>query len=130
MTFNASIPQSTDNISTSQGQLLTNNQFLGSTAGRTANGFYIMPNGLIFNWGLANVSNGSSGTDITFNQAYTNSANVFNIQLTIVKNTSTGQGGSTRSIFVNPGSITTTKFTAKLVSSDTPLPVYWFAIGF
>lgn len=127
MTFNANIPQSTDLISNSQADLLANNQFLGDTTGAVANGYYNLPNGLIIQWGSATVSNGSSGTKISFNVPFATA--VYSIQMTIQKNTSTGQGGSARSVFVNPGSETTTAFTAKLVSGDATNPVYWFAIG-
>lgn len=127
MTFNASIPQSTDLISNSQADLLANNQFLGSTTGNSANGYYKLPNGLILQWGSETVSNASGGTSITFPTSFATA--VYSIQLTIQKNTSTGQGGSARSAFVNPGSETTTAFTAKLVSGDATNDVYWFAIG-
>ncbi len=127
MTFNANIPQPTDLISNSQSDLLANNQFLGNTTGAVANGYYKLPNGLIIQWGSATVSNGSPGTSISFNTPFATA--VYSIQMTIQKNTSTGQGGSARSAFVNPGSETTTAFTAKLVSGDATNPVYWFAIG-
>jgi len=103
-------------------------QFLGSTTGNAANGYYKLPNGLIMNWGTGSVPNTAVGLPITFNQAY--STVVYGIFLQILKNTSTGQGGATRTAYVKPGaSLTTSGFTALLVSSDTPLDIYWFAIG-
>ena len=129
-TFNNIIPQPNDNISTSQAQILGNFQFLGDTTGNTVSpnpGFYKLPNGLIMQWGLISVSNATPGTPISFATNF--SVGIYSIQMTIQKNSSTGQGGSTRSVYVHPGSESITGFTAQLVSTDASNPVYWFVIG-
>lgn len=72
MAYQSNIPQAGDNISKSQGDILANFQYLGSTAGNTSpKGFYTLPNGLIVNWGKTAIPNMSSGqfTD-TFSQPY------------------------------------------------------------
>lgn len=128
MTWNNTQPSSTQLISAGQGTILNNFQFLGNTAGNAANGFYKLPNGLILNWGTGSVPNDSTGLEVSFAQAYT--SDVYGIFLQFIKNTSTGQSGSVRTLFVKPGAtLTTAGFTALMVSTSTPEDIYWFAIG-
>lgn len=128
MTWNNNQPSPTQFISAGQGTLLNNFQFLGNTAGNLANGFYKLPNGLIINWGTGSVPNTSTGLPIVFTQSF--ATDVYGIWLQFIKNTSTGQGGSTRTAYVKPGgTLTTSGFTALIVSSSTPEDIYWFAIG-
>lgn len=69
MGFNANIPLANELISNSQGDLFNNNQFLGSTAGNSANGYYKLPNGLIINWGTLAFTTAGTKT-ISYQQAY------------------------------------------------------------
>ena len=128
MTWNNTQPSPTQLISAGQGTILNNFQFLGNTAGNAANGFYKLPNGLILNWGTGSVPNDSTGLVVSFAQAYT--SDVYGIFLQLIRNTSTGQSGSTRTLYVKPGAtLTTAGFTALVVSTTTPEDIYWFAIG-
>jgi len=127
MSFDATQPQPTQNISSGQATILSNFAYLASVTGNSANGYYKMPNGLILNWGSANVANSAAGTTVSFNQAYTTA--VYSIITQIQHNTSTGDGGTARTSYVVPGTVSTSSFKIKLVSTSTPEPIYWFAIG-
>lgn len=78
MSYNPSIPQPGDNISVSQGQMLTNFSLLdavftaGSTTGSTGGNIigYQLANGLIINFTTALVTFSSAGTVYTFQTTY------------------------------------------------------------
>src|SRR3990167_975251 len=116
--WNSTQPLPGQNISSGQGTILNNFQFLGESAGNSANGYYKLPNGLILNWGNISLVNTTAGTIVTFAQAYVGVP--YSIVLQLIKNTSTEVGGSTRTAYVSDSpAVSNTGFRAKLVSSDS-----------
>jgi hypothetical protein len=124
MTFNGQIPLSTDLISNSQTALLANNQFLANAAGNDEDGYYKLPNGLIFQWGLEEnvMDNSTIGFNINF-------ATCYSVVLTIVNTVSTGQ---TVVYIRSQTDITPTGFTVRLkadAGGPTTVIICWMAIG-
>jgi hypothetical protein len=123
MSFLPNIPQPSDNISVSQGNILTNFQYLGATTGNIALGYYKLPNGLIIQWGQTTISSATSRV-ISFSQTY--STSVFSIQVTRIAarpSTNTPNGN-----YIQDTSITNSGF--RIVNDDgISSGFYWFAIG-
>ena len=130
MTWTAGIPLGTDNISTSQSQLLGNINFLSSTAGNNAEGYYILPNGLILQWGNYSAPGGhvtSGSVSVSFPTEF--SSSVYSIQITLQASSSYTPG----QYFVDKTSAPNmTRFYldwANFSSSSSSYIFYWFAIG-
>lgn len=137
MPFISTIPNANDNISTSQGQLRTNNLFLGDTSTRSAiavvngtsgnistGGYYQLPNGLYIQY--AKVTQPGPGvvdnTLISFITAFPNAV------LSVILQPITGNTPA-NSCNVSSSGLTTTQF---LMRSSTTFGsgIYYFAIGF
>lgn len=123
MSFLPNIPQPGDNISVSQGNILSNFQYLGTTTGNTTSGYYKLPNGLIIQWGQTSIS-GATSRNISFSQVYVSA--VYSIQVTRIAarpsvNTPNGN-------YIQDTSITTSGF--RIVNDDgIASGFYWFSIG-
>jgi len=125
MTFNAKIPQATDLISNSQASLLSNNQFLGSTTGNTANGYYKLPNGLIMQWNFIAPTNSATVT-VSFPTAFASA--VYSVQVTRTRATGNFPSNTTFDYWVDKGTVSTTGF--NIINNDGHTwGYYWFAIG-
>ena len=122
MTFFPNAPAPGDNISVSQGQLQSNNQFLASTIGNAANGSYTFPNGLIMQWGSKSISGAGTRT-VSFLPAFTTA--VYCIQIT---RTQTASPGASYSYFIDSSTVSTAGFTYDN-SDGHSWGFYWFAIG-
>lgn len=122
MVYTTNIPQATDLISNSQAQILGNFQFLGSTAGNAATGYYYMPNGLLMQWGVS-AALGVGNQVINFPVAFTT-------PYIVTLGTSNDSSG-TKWISLNQtrggGAIHTTDFGVRVSTAGQDL--YWFAIG-
>jgi len=150
MTFNSAIPQPTDNISTSQSQLLSNNAFLGNTSGNLDTGFYKLPNGLILNWGAIPFTT-SGNKQQSFAQPYSTRCYSlqFSVGFTSADNAAKWYTGIVSGVITNtPGAVcvdtsaiaagnsqpldlSTAKFrvnTSVPGAYGTPV-IYWWAIG-
>lgn len=126
MTFFPNAPAPSDNISVSQGQLQSNNQFLANTAGNLSlNGYYKLPNGLIMQWG--STSSTSAGTVIIgYNQAYVSAP--YSIQVTRGRPTGNFPSDLKFDYWLDTGVITNTTFT--IINNDGHTWTYfWTAIG-
>lgn len=108
MVYTNNIPQPSDNISTSQAQILGNFQFLADTSTRSgivqgisSGGYYTLPNGLIIQYFL--VSSVADNDTVDFLASFTTAVIGIWIQ---------GITGSTdeRSLYVVPGSVTLSDF--------------------
>lgn len=127
MVYTTNIPQPNDRISDSQGQILANFQFLGSTLGNTANGFYKLPNGMILQWGKWLGAAAIDGIATTFAAGFPGCLafpnNCFGVWLQPIKTSTVPHA-----FFLSAGSISTNGFT---VSTDTTWGngYYMFTIG-
>ncbi len=123
MSFLPNIPLPADNISVSQGNILSNFQYLGSTTGNATSGYYKLPNGLIVQWAQTTISSATSRV-ISFPLTYASA--VYNIQVTRIAarpsaNTPNGN-------YIQDTSITTSGF--RIVNDDgISSGFYWFSIG-
>jgi hypothetical protein len=130
MTFYPNAPAPTDNVSTSQGQLQSNNQFLSSTAGNSVittgdpTGYYHLPNGLIIQWGAKTNQSSTTTRTVTFPVAY--SADPYSINVTPQRDTASP--GSTFGFYIDDTTVSTTGFNIINISGHA-YAFYWMAIG-
>jgi len=131
MTFNGSIPQPGDFLSTSQGDLLANMQFLadtstrsGITNGISVGGYYDLPNGLTIQYFRVTGSLSIvDGTTIPFLVAF-DQAPIY-IGMQGVTNTS-----SDTALWVNPNNITSSSFSIRTgTSKEWTSGIFVLAIG-
>lgn len=128
MVYTTNIPQPADLISNSQAQILANFQFLGSTLGNLANGWYDLPNGTTLQWGESpNTINAGLSAELPFPKAYSGPGYI--VVFTEIKNSSS----STNKLSLSSQSdITATGFKVQLVSGSNvniPTRVSFFSIG-
>ena len=127
MVYTNNIPQPGDNISTSQAQILGNFQFLADTStrsgivnGDSSGGYYTLPNGLIIQY--FHVASVADNDTVDFLTTFTTS--VIGIWIQGI----TGDT-STRSLYVVPGSVTTSDFEIG-ASTSFGNGAYVLAIGY
>lgn len=134
MTWNNTQPSPTQLVSQGQGTILNNMQFLGSTTGNAANGYYKLPNGLILNWGRISVT--TSGTKSqSYPQAYTTA--VYNVQFSLgyksagdlISPTVINPCIDTSSLPLSLSSVSIRVNAVPTTPSVDTLYIYWFAIG-
>jgi hypothetical protein len=128
MSYNPNIPQPTDNISVSQGQILTNftqlNQvftFNSSTTGATGGTLGVkLTNGLIINFSSSLVAFTSGGTLFTFQTTYPYTTTYAVVAIP--------EGASATSVGLSVVKTSLTQFTG--YSSNASANCYWIAIGY
>lgn len=130
MTFFPNAPAPSDNVSTSQGQLQSNNQFLGNTAGNSIIvtgdpvGYYHFPNGILLQWGAKTNQSANPTRTVTFGVAF--SGNPYSINVTPQRDTASP--GATYGFYVDDTTVSTTGFNIINISGHA-YAFYWMAIG-
>lgn len=101
----------------------------GSQQLKTANGYQILPGGIIFQWGAISLSDpaGNHTTSLTFPLTFPNS--VFNGSLTRTSNGDTSSNGDNVRQSINAISNTGMAITYENINTQTGAGLYWFAIG-
>jgi hypothetical protein len=98
-----------------------NKSYVDGTYSKAANGYVKLPNGVIFQWGYANLGSASSSVSVTFPLAFP--AACRSVQIT------DNLEIATSARFAASQNVTATTFT--IVGSDTSVGgVYWFAVGY
>ena len=107
------------------GNNATNKTYVDGTVSKTTNGYLILPNGLIMQWGF---SSSNPPLTVTFPTAFPTAC--LNLSLTYKTNVTTFQAGRSQAIYVV--SISTSSFTTSSAdyNSTSVSGFYWFAIGY
>ncbi len=127
MTFNTSIPQATDLISNSQSDLLANNQFLGSTTGNSATGYYKLPNGLIYQWGFV-AATSTSPLVVAFPTAFQTA--LYSVNVTRTRGHNNFPSDTLFDYWIDSGGAQTNLTQFTLINNDGHTwGYYWMAIG-
>ena len=132
MTFNAAIPAGSDNVSTSQGVLLSNNQFLANTTGNVVDpGFYKLPNGIIIQWGNFQITSNGNKSE---NYAVAFTTAVFSLQFSLAFDSAGAALAAGTNVCIDFSSTPLSKTAAKFRVANNPdaahkPTLFWYAIG-
>jgi hypothetical protein len=106
-------------------------QLSGNATTSSSTGSTTLPNGLIFKWGYTLMSSGSGSNPkfgtITFSTAFPN--NLFNLQMTLQKNGTTGSENNMSVNSSTPTTLSASGFNWNFTGSTSYDGFYWFAIG-